>query len=306
MSLRIAIAGYGKIARDQHEPAIAACGMTLVAVADPQARHPRLPSYGSIEAMLAKEPEIDAIAVCAPPQFRFATARAALDAGRHVFLEKPPGQTLGEVAALEALARGRGCSLFAAWHSREAAGAQPAREWLEGKAVTDVTVTWKEDARVWHPGQDWIWEPGGFGVFDPAINALSLLTAILPGGWRVLAADFERQREGTAPIAARVAMLARDDVPVRAEFDFRGPEPAVWDIRIATEAGELLLSRGGERLTIAGKPVPLASPGEYPRLYRRFAGLIGEAMSEVDAEPLRLVADSFVVARDRLVGQASA
>ena len=32
----------------------------------------------------------------------------------------------------------------------------------------------------WHPGQEWIWQAGGFGVFDPGINALSIVTRILP------------------------------------------------------------------------------------------------------------------------------
>jgi D-galactose 1-dehydrogenase len=41
-------------------------------------------------------------------------------------------------------------------------------------------VEWKEDVRQWHPGQQWIWQPGGLGVFDPGINALSIVTWMLP------------------------------------------------------------------------------------------------------------------------------
>src|SRR3546814_6448955 len=43
-----------------------------------------------------------------------------------------------------------------------------------------VDIVWKEDVRRWHPGQQWIWEAGGFGVLDPGINALSIATRILP------------------------------------------------------------------------------------------------------------------------------
>jgi hypothetical protein len=43
-----------------------------------------------------------------------------------------------------------------------------------------VEIVWHEDVRKWHPGQQWIWEPGGFGVFDPGINALSIATRIFP------------------------------------------------------------------------------------------------------------------------------
>ena len=51
---------------------------------------------------------------------------------------------------------------------------------LKRHHVNFLKVTWKEDVRKWHPGQEWIWQPGGFGVFDPGINALSIVTKILP------------------------------------------------------------------------------------------------------------------------------
>ncbi|RAG46972.1 gfo/Idh/MocA family oxidoreductase, partial [Burkholderia multivorans] len=86
----------------------------------------------------------------------------------------------GEVAALEALARSRGLTLFATWHSRCASAVEPARAWLATREIRAVQVRWKEDVRRWHPGQQWIWEPGGLGVFDPGINALSIVTRILP------------------------------------------------------------------------------------------------------------------------------
>ena len=45
-----------------------------------------------------------------------------------------------------------------------------------------MEILWHEDVHKWHPGQQWIWEPGGFGVFDPGINAFSIATKIFPGG----------------------------------------------------------------------------------------------------------------------------
>jgi D-galactose 1-dehydrogenase len=102
-----------------------------------------------------------------------------LEHGRHVLLEKPPGATVGEVHALADLARRQGVTLFASWHSRHAPAVEPARAWLAGRKILGVTITWKEDVRVWHPGQKWIWQAGGLGVFDPGINALSILTHII-------------------------------------------------------------------------------------------------------------------------------
>src|SRR5579862_5513997 len=123
--------------------------------------------------MLKAMPTIEAVALCTTPQVRSALSRSALLQGKHVLLEKPPGVTVSEVLDLIKLAERQGVSLFASWHSRHAPGVEPARTWLAGRTARRVTVTWKEDVRVWHPGQRWIWEAGGLGVFDPGINALS-------------------------------------------------------------------------------------------------------------------------------------
>ena len=46
--------------------------------------------------MIAAGVAVDAVALCTPPQVRYAIAVQALAAGLHVFLEKPPGATLSE------------------------------------------------------------------------------------------------------------------------------------------------------------------------------------------------------------------
>ena len=85
MTLRVAIVGAGKIAHDQHVPAIAATdGVTLAAVADPRASQPDLPHFKTLEELLRDGPPIDAIAICTPPQMRRAQAALALAAGKHV------------------------------------------------------------------------------------------------------------------------------------------------------------------------------------------------------------------------------
>jgi D-galactose 1-dehydrogenase len=117
--LRIAIVGFGEIARRQHLPAIAkASGAALVAVADPVSTPPALPHFRDFQELLRDGPEIDAVALCTPPQIRHRQAAAALAAGKHVLLEKPPGATVSELTPLIAAAREAGRTLFATWHSR--------------------------------------------------------------------------------------------------------------------------------------------------------------------------------------------
>lgn len=297
-TIRLGLVGLGKIARDQHLPAIAATpGLDLVAVASRNARAEGVASFPDLDAMLSDGPELDAIVLCQPPQSRFAAAQRALFAGKHVFLEKPPGATLSEVEILIGLARERNLTLFASWHSREAAAVRQAKQWLAGAAVRSISISWKEDVRVWHPGQSWIWEAGGFGVFDPGINALSILTALLRDPIRLTASEMEVPSNRAAPIAARLAMQSASGVPISAEFDFRQTGPQSWDIRIETEKGELLLSHGGNALAINGVPQSVGEEEEYPALYRRFAELVRAGRSDVDLAPLRLVADAFLTGR---------
>ncbi|NEU98027.1 Gfo/Idh/MocA family protein [Bradyrhizobium uaiense] len=300
--LRIAIVGFGEIACRQHVPAIAkTSGAALVAVVDPVKTPPGLPYFRDLQELLRDGPEIDAIALCTPPQLRQALAAAALAAGKHVLLEKPPGSTLSELAPLIAAAHEANRTLFATWHSRYAPAIGPARKLLASRTIKKVTIIWKEDVRVWHPGQTWIFEAGGFGVFDPGINALSILTEILPQQVFVRSAvlDFPANREG--PIAADIELSDEDGLPIRAEFDFRQTGPPSWDVVCETEAGPVTLSKGGRQLRDGNRLVVDATDDEYPALYRRFVALTSEGKSDVDLAPLRLVADSFMLGRRRLV-----
>lgn len=294
-AIRLGLVGVGKIARDQHIPAIAATpAFDLVATASRNARVDGVPGFATLDEMLAGDPSITAVALCQPPQVRFDAARQALLAGKHVFLEKPPGATLSEVAILADIARDCGVTLFASWHSRYAPGVEAARAWLATRSITSVAIMWKEDVRVWHPGQDWIWAAGGFGVFDPGINALSIVTHILPSPILPEAATLLFPANRAAPIAADLSMRCADGTPVAAAFDFRQTGPQSWDIIVDTHDGQLVLSHGGSRLTIAGAAHAVPAEAEYPALYARFASLIATGESDVDTRPLAIVADAFL------------
>ncbi|MDY6944447.1 MAG: Gfo/Idh/MocA family oxidoreductase [Pseudomonadota bacterium] len=301
-SIKLAIVGLGKIARDQHLPSLAANpNYQLVAVASPHNKLDGVPSYPDIETLLREQPEIEAVSLCTTPQVRYDIARYALEQNRHVMLEKPPGATLNEVTALTDLAQQRQLALFATWHSREAAAVEPAREWLAGRKIRKVQVTWKEDVRVWHPGQAWIWRAGGLGVFDPGINALSIITRILPQPLVIKDAQLSFPSNCETPIAARLSLQAAGGLPVHAEFDFRQTGPQSWDIDIDTDDGRLLLSKGGSVMQVDDQPVIQAPDREYANLYARFAPLVRERRSDVDLAAFRLVADAFMCGRRVIV-----
>jgi D-galactose 1-dehydrogenase len=300
--IRIAIVGFGKIARDQHLPAIAATdGVTLAAIASRNASLADIPHFETIDDLLREGPAIDAVALCTPPQVRHVQALKALAAGKHVMLEKPPGATVSELDPLIALAAQNSCTLFATWHSRFAPAVEPARAWLAARRIEKVAISWKEDVRVWHPGQSWIWEPGGLGVFDPGINALSILTRILARPVFVTGAELSFPANRAAPIAARLSLAAAVGLSIAAEFDFRQTGPQSWDIVVDTDDGPLMLSSGGARLAARDQVLVDAPEAEYPSLYRRFVELVAAGTSDVDLAPLRLVADAFMLGSRRTV-----
>lgn len=301
--IRTGIIGFGKIAADQHVPAMAGnASFRFAAAASRTPMTLEVPTFTDYKQMLI-EAEIDAVAICTPPSVRYTIARDCLEAGKHVMLEKPPGVTLGEVDALEVLADARGVSLMTTWHAQANPAVVATADALAGQRIASLSITWHENVRKWHPGQDWIWQTGGFGVFDPGINALSIATRIVPAALIVKAAKLFVPANKAMPIAAELVLTsaaAAGDMPV--SFDFRYVEGEIWTIEARTEAGvHVVLSEGGSKLVVDGAQQAVKGEGEYPALYTQFAALVADGRSHVDTEPLRVVADAFMLAEREMV-----
>jgi D-galactose 1-dehydrogenase len=300
-AIRIALVGIGKIARDQHVPHIAANpDFELVAAVTGHEPPAGVPGFRTIGAMMAAIPDVKAVSICTPPRGRLALVAEALGHGLDVMIEKPPAATLSEAETFVRLAADSGRVLYVTWHSRQAAAVEPARAWLAGRAIRRVQVIWKEDVRVWHPGQAWIWEPG-IGVFDPGINALSVITRILPFPLILESAELRFPANKPAPIAASLAFAGAAGVPVAVEFDFDQRGPQTWDVDVETDGGALKLSLGASKMAVDGIPVDVGDEAEYARLYRRFADLLAGRSSDVDLSPFRHVADAFLIGRRAVV-----
>ena len=139
------------------------------------------------------------------------------------------------------------------------------------------------------------------GVFDPGINALSILTRILPQPLFVTSADLAFPANRDAPIAANLALGDAQGLKITAEFDFLQTGPQSWDIDLDTDGGPVTLSMGGARLRAGGKQLVDAPDAEYAGLYRRFRELATTGETDVDLAPLQLVADAFLLGRRRTV-----
>ena len=303
---RIAVIGIGKIARDEHLPSIARNARFELAalVSGSGVTQPGVPTFRRSDELYAALPGLDAVAICTPPGARTALVREALDAGVNVMLEKPPTPTVGELRDLARHAVARDRIIFTTWHSQYNAAVEETRARLVGRTIRSLAITWKEDVRRWHPGQDWIWESAGFGVFDPGINALSILTKIMPAPVFVRAATLTTPVNRAMPIAASLLFSSpalapsADRAAMTADFDWRQTGLRTWDVAIDLDDGSALrLTGGGTTLAVDGETVVEGSRNEYDWIYAQFASLLDTGTSLVDMAPFELVADAFMVGR---------
>ena len=299
---KIAIIGLGKISQDQHLPVIDASDEFAIAavVSARGLGHRDLPSFRTPAELYRTLPDVGIVAVNTPPGARHAIAREALLAGKDVLLEKPPAATLTALADLEACAAAKGRVLFATWHSIFNPAVDRARDLLAEGGVRSVRIEWREDVKKWHPGQDWVWEPGGFGVFDPGINALSIFARIMPSTPFVQSAELVYPANRQTPIAATLVFATAERSPpaLSADFDWREQGAEKWHMKIETADGRAArLFKGGAALAVDDKLVVDAASEEYQRIYRHFARLLDGRRRDVDAAPLRLVADAMLLGR---------
>lgn len=297
---RIAVIGIGKISQDQHLPVIdksrdfelAACVSTR------GIGHRDVPVFATPAELYRAMPDVGVVAICTPPGVRHALAREAVDAGKDVLLEKPPTTTLSEWNDLVTHGEKQGRVLFQTWHSRYNDAVAATRKILHKEGVASVRIDWRESVREWHPGQEWVWESGGFGVCDPGINAMSIFTEIMPFPVFVERAVLRFPSNRQTPVD--VDLVFRSTHPsqpkMSASFNWLEESGEIWTIAIETAAGsKLKLEKGGTVLKVNGEQQVAEPSTEYEQIYARFARLLERRTSEMDGSPLLLIADAFLM-----------
>jgi D-galactose 1-dehydrogenase len=297
---KIAVIGVGKIAVDQHLPVIDKSKDFEVAatVSGRGVQHRNLPVFKTAAELYAAMPEVKLVAMCTPPGVRHAYVREAIDAGKHVLMEKPPTPTISELDDLVAYAKKKKRILFQTWHSRYNEAVDATKKILKKDGLKSARIDWRESVRKWHPGQDWVWEPGGFGVCDPGINALSIFTKVVPFPVFVEKAHLRFPSNRQTPVDVEIAFKSGEahKPEMSAGFNWLEESGEIWTIRFETMKGdELKLERGGTVLRINGN-VTIENPSEeYEQIYEHFARLLKKGKSEVSDAPLRIVADAFLL-----------
>jgi predicted dehydrogenase len=121
-NIRVGLIGYGYASKTFHAPLIVGTpGMELAAVSssDETKVHTDWPNMAVVSDPhhLFNDPDIDLIVVPTPNDTHFPLAKAALEAGKHVVVDKPFTVTLSQARELDALAKSRGL-LLSVFHNR--------------------------------------------------------------------------------------------------------------------------------------------------------------------------------------------
>lgn len=117
--IRTAVVGLGywgpNLVRVLHEvecaDVVAVCDLDETALAKISRRYPAVACSTDFASILSDE-TIDAVAIATPVATHFELARRALEAGKHVFVEKPMAGSVSDAEALVAIAGERGLTLM--------------------------------------------------------------------------------------------------------------------------------------------------------------------------------------------------
>ena len=121
-NIRVGLIGYGYASKTFHAPLIdGTSGMELAAIsssdeAKVRADWPNVPVV-SEPKHLFNDPSIDLIVIPTPNDTHFPLAKAALEAGKHVVVDKPFTVTLSQARELDSLAKSLG-RLLSLFHNR--------------------------------------------------------------------------------------------------------------------------------------------------------------------------------------------
>ena len=132
---------------------------------------------------LFADPEVDIVLNITRPYEHYEVTKAALNAGKHVYSEKPLGASLEEGKELVALAKEKGLLLGGAPDTYLGAGIQTCRKIIEDGTIGDIVgcAGWMvcHGHESWHPDPEFYYKYGGGPMFDMGPYYLTCLVNLV-------------------------------------------------------------------------------------------------------------------------------
>jgi predicted dehydrogenase len=174
-TLGVGVIGCGNISTAYMRLAPLFKGIEIRACADidKAAAEARAAAFGlkaqSVDALL-HNPDIDIVVNLTVPASHFAVSKACLEAGKHVYSEKPLTLSMAEADALQRLASKRKLAVAAAPDTFLGGAHQQARKAIDdgliGKVASGTAHVMGHGMEHWHPNPDFFYKPGGGPILD--------------------------------------------------------------------------------------------------------------------------------------------
>jgi predicted dehydrogenase len=184
---KIAIVGCGNIS-DTYLKNCPAFGLNVVACTDMDMSRAeaKAQEFGVAARPLTEvfaDSSIELIVNLTPPSAHAEVSRAALDAGKHVYSEKPLATNRTDGSQLLELAKRQGLRIGCAPDTFLGGGLQTCRKYLDdgaiGEPVAAVAFVTGRGMEMWHPNPDFFYQPGGGPMFDIGPYYLTALVSML-------------------------------------------------------------------------------------------------------------------------------
>ncbi|WP_265520425.1 Gfo/Idh/MocA family protein [Oerskovia flava] len=277
-----------------------------------------------VEALLAAG-DVDVLHICTPPSAHFATAAAALRAGVHVVLEKPPVLSLAQLDELVALEAASSAQLTVIVQHRFGHGAVQLRSLLAdgalGRPLVAVCNTlWFRDAEYFAAPWRGRWDTEGGGpTMGHGIHQFDLLLSIL-GPWTDVTAVAARQARDTDTEDVSMALVRFESGAMASIVNSVVSPSQVSEIRIDTEAATVALTHlygytdedwtftpapGREEAAALWRPDPTALPsGHLAQLLPTYRALAqGAPLPVTSADARRTLELAAAIYRSAFTGR---
>ncbi len=147
-------------------------------------------SYGTVEELLS-DPEVEIVINLTPPKFHVAIDRQIIDAGKHVYSEKPFAQTLSDAKEIAEYAYSHKVEINGAPDTYLSAPIQNCKRLIQdgwiGRPLYVVANVLSHGMETWHPAPDAFYKEDAGPVFDIGGYYLTALVTILGPVERIFA-----------------------------------------------------------------------------------------------------------------------
>ncbi|TQM84031.1 putative dehydrogenase [Saccharothrix saharensis] len=238
----VGVVGTGVISEEYLRNLTSFPDVRVLAVADldparaaAQAARHGVPRSSTVDELLA-DPDIGIVVNLTVPAAHVEVGLAAIEAGKHVWVEKPLGLDLRAARALLDLAAQRGLRVACAPDTLLGAGWQTARRAVDagriGEPRTALALFQSPGPESWHPAPEFLFQAGGGPLLDMGPYYLTGLVHLL-GPIRRVTASGGRARDtrviGSGPRAGvEFAVTVPTTVTALVEFERGGSAQAVF------------------------------------------------------------------------------